>query len=106
MAAEHGAQSIWNNNTNSLKLSFANPPRRLKTAEDFFAEWEQQDKDFQLRYAMDYKLDLTALVRRTEPDHLTLQNVLSAEELRGFRCIQHLTLEQVRRVHRMMQKNT
>lgn len=89
----------------TLKLSVANP-RRLKTAQDFFAEWEQEDLNFQLRYVMDYKLDLSSLVRRTDPNHIPLQNIMKEDELRGFRCIQHLTLEQVRRVHRMMQKNT
>ena len=50
----------------------------------------------------DYKLDLTPLLRRTDADHLRVQDILSGEELRGFRMIHHLTLAQVRRVHYLM----
>lgn len=71
----------------------------MRTAEDFFKEWEQEDKDFALRYVMDYKLNLTPLLSRTEPDNVLLKHILSSDDdLRTYRQIEHLTLEQVRRV--------
>jgi len=82
------------------------PPRpRMRTAEDFFKEWEQEDKDFALRHVMDYKLNLTPLLNRTEPDYLPLKTILTDEEMRPFRLIEHLTLEQVRRVAYLTQKD-
>jgi hypothetical protein len=80
------------------------PPRRMRTAEDFFKEWEQEDKDFGLRYVLDYKLNLIPLINRTEPDDLLLKHILSTEDLRPYRLIEHLTLEQVRRAHYLMEK--
>ena len=82
------------------------PPRpRMRTAEDFFKQWEQEDKDFGLRYVMDYNLNLTPLLSRTEPDNLPLKTILNDEEMRPYRLIEHLTLEQVRRVAYLTQKD-
>jgi hypothetical protein len=90
----HGPPSSWKND-----LRPATPTPRRKGAQELFAEWDQEREDFGLRVYTDYKLDLTPLLRRTDADHLRLQDILSGEELRGFRMIQHLTLAQVRRVH-------
>lgn len=54
---------------------------------------------------MDYKLDLTPLLSRTEDPNLLLITILKPEDLRPFKMIQHLTLAQVRRVHHLVEKS-
>jgi hypothetical protein len=97
----HGPPSTWRD-TWRVQTQRSYNPRR--TAADFFKEWEQEDRDKELRVYMDYKLDLGALLGSLEhldDGSVNLGDVLAndPERLSAFRMINHLTLAQVRRVH-------
>ena len=74
-------------------MSASHGPPRRRTAEEIFRDWEQEDRDMQLRVYTDYKLPLGSLLRSLE--HLT--------DDQTPRPIQHLTLAQVRRVQQLQQ---
>ena len=110
----YGPPSSWRTNQH-FQQSFLEPVVpgvRLRTAEDFFKEWEQQDIDKGLVVYTDYKLDLDRLlglmVHQTNEDarleHILDPKLLDSTLLPDFRMIQHLTLAQVKRVSYLEQK--
>jgi hypothetical protein len=104
----HGPPSTWREQ--SFQPQSFHPQRTYnprRTAEDFFKQWEQEDRDKGLRVYMDYKLDLGALLGSLEhldDGDVKLGDVLATDpkRLSAFRMIKHLTLAQVRRVHYLM----
>ncbi len=105
----HGPPSSWRNPPLRLVVPAAS---RRKTAQDFFAEWEQQDRDLGLRVYMDYKLNLGPLLTALEneaperrlKDVLLNASYVSQESKKSFRLIEHLTVEQVRRVEYLVRE--
>lgn len=82
--------------------------RRLRTAQDFFKEWEQDDVDKGLIVYTDYKLDLDkllGLLAHQKDEDMKLEHMLDSNLLREFRLIQHLTLAQIKRVHYLASKS-
>ena len=85
-------------------MSASHGPPRRRTAEEIFRDWEQEDRDMQLRVYTDYKLPLGSLLRSLEhlaDDQTPLKQLMEVQP--PFRPIQHLTLAQVRRVQQLQQ---
>ena len=106
----YGTPSTWRTNHHFQQSFWQAPPseRRLRTAQDFFKQWEQDDIDKGLVVYTDYKLDLDKVLRllaHQEDKDEKLEHILDPLDLREFRLIQHLTPSQIKRVHYLATKS-